>query len=347
MYCRRGSAKPSLNDLEANRSADISSLEVERARLVKKSQKLAEEGNKLQDVDDRFLKKLADHNNEIAIVKAKLTEAYETYEQARRKIFHQYPQPGDPEFTEFKGGLYTAEEIANGNGSPRLLNVEKERRARLLADLERRRLAEIPALEADEAKFVEVGKKLAQESDKYRNIDPLDPRALSAYNTFMKQLNDLLEKVTAVRDRLAERRGAHEQERRYIISQFPEPGDVQFTEYKGVLYTAEELNEAKAFEEAHASPRQAADEYTDLMVKKGTIRKAEFEKSVMIPSKIGRPPCGAEDRIFGRGESQQTNRPEGGPLHHYVPRHLVSGKCAHTRRRDPSGEKIWLRGSGG
>jgi hypothetical protein len=89
-----------------------------------------------------------------------------------------------------------------------------------------------------------------------------------------KLRKEALRKGKALREQIDELTFQYEQNRRRVMLNSPEPGDPQFVESEGLVYTAEELREQEELRRNHGSPEIVADAYVQTLINDGVLETA-------------------------------------------------------------------------
>jgi hypothetical protein len=115
-----------------------------------------------------------------------------------------------------------------------------------------------------------------------QEVDALSPKGRKLEEE-RERLEKEVSKLKSASSRLQQEREAKkeqfEQDRRRILVKYPAANDPQFTEYKGKLYTTDELVKVKKFEEEHGTPKDAADFYIAELIRTAVIEKAEYTRT--------------------------------------------------------------------
>lgn len=158
--------------------------------------------------------------------------------------------------------------------------LEKQKRAKLLLELEAKRREALPALQEENRQLEAALEQLRKEEAALRRNprfgDPFNKQVVSQFNALLKKQRSLATRIQKSREALDQKVSDFEQERRQILHKFPEPGDPKLVEHKGLLYTQEELDRRKAFEEEHAKPRKVAASYMRSLIAKGLVSRPAF-----------------------------------------------------------------------
>jgi len=157
----------------------------------------------------------------------------------------------------------------------------EQQREKLLAELEAKKRDALPALQEEHRRLEAALEQLRKEEAALRRNprfgDPFNKQIVSQFNDLLKKQRALATRIQKSREALDQKVSDFEQERRKILVQFPAPADSKFVEHKGLLYTQEELDRLKAYEEEHAKPRKVAASYMRTLIAKGLVgRPASF-----------------------------------------------------------------------
>lgn len=155
-----------------------------------------------------------------------------------------------------------------------------QQRTKLLAQFEAKKREALPTLEEENRRLEAAMEQLRKEEADLRQNpqfgDPFNNQVMSQFNALLKKQRDLAIRIQNAREELDRKVSDFEQDRRKILLKFPAPSDPKFIEYKGLIYTQEELTGLKAYEKEHADPRIIADTYMALLGKKGLVSRPKF-----------------------------------------------------------------------
>jgi hypothetical protein len=155
--------------------------------------------------------------------------------------------------------------------------AQEQARGAALAAWETRRAAVLAELAAENQRLVAEAETLDEEARAWQQVPwaalVVNPRALNVFNAFLRRASVHSGKAQALNERFTRKNNELAQAKRRILAKYPQAGDPQYVEYKGLLLTKGEKEEQEAILEIHGSPRAVADH---------AIR--ELQEKKMIPS---------------------------------------------------------------
>lgn len=156
----------------------------------------------------------------------------------------------------------------------------KQQRTKLLADIEAKRKEMLTTAEAEQ-KQNEMAQEQLRQKEAILRANPrfgdlFDKQAVAQYNAFQREARALAAKVQNSKEEWEQKWIDLEQEQRRILLEFPEPGDPSFTKYRNRLFTAQELEQFKAYEQDHSTPSAAANAYVKVLESKSILARTTY-----------------------------------------------------------------------